>query len=159
MRLAWTSAVALAAIGCVAAFAQVPVAKPETCLKVRTAALRLDAISATIRACTIVIGDQSQPRPVHAAATAQRGMLYARRWGLTDATKDANQAIADISAAMDFRVFDDSKIQQLLIWRGRLYEATRQMKKAGDDYRAVLRLAPFDETARAALLRLDAPTH
>lgn len=157
MRLAGASAALL--VLSFAASAQVPVTQPDACLKVRTAALRLDAIAATIEACTSVIADQSQSRRIHADAFAQRGILYARRWRLTDTSADAQLAIADISRALDFRLLGNGQIHQLLIWRGALHEATRQPALASDDYRAVLRIAPLDETARSALRRLDAPTN
>ena len=159
MRLGWASATALVAIGCANAFAQGAVTKPRACLDVQTSVLRLDALSATIEACTFLIQDRNQPRRVQAEAIGQRGVLHARRWGLTDSARDAHQAIVDISAALDFRVLENGKVQQLLIWRGTLYEGVKQPAKAGDDYRAVLRIAPFDETARAALLRLGVPSN
>jgi hypothetical protein len=158
MRFACAGAAVLA-IGCSAAWSQVVVTRAEACLNARTAVMRLDAIAGTIESCTAVINDKSQPISVHADATAQRGILYARRWRLTDLAQDAHSGIADISEGLRFNLFKDDKKHQLLIWRGELFEATRQTAKAADDFRAVLRIAPLDEIARAALRRLDAPTN
>ena len=157
MRFAWISAALL--IGCSMARSEFAAARLEACLNVRTAALRLDAIAETIQSCSAVMTDKSLPALIFAETVAQRGILYARRWRLTDLVQDAHRGIADISEGLRFNIFKDEKRQQLLIWRGELYEATGQALKASDDFRAVLRIDPSDETAKAALRRLDAPTN
>ena len=158
MRFVWVGAILLAAC-CSAALAESAGIKPETCVSVRTAALRLGELAETIRSCTNVINDKSLTETVRLEATAQRGILYARRWRLTDVLQDADQAIADFSEGLRSNSIVQEKRHQLLTWRGELYEATGQARRARDDFTAVLRISPSDENARAVLRRLDAPTN
>ena len=99
MRFVWAGAILLTA-GCWTALAEPVGIKPETCLSVKTAALRLGELAETIRSCTGVINDKSLTEAIRLEATAQRGILYARRWRLTDVLQDAREAIADFSEGL-----------------------------------------------------------
>jgi hypothetical protein len=158
MRLFWIG-VALLILTCTVVRSELAIQSPDACLNVRTAALRLDALAETIQSCTSILNDTSLPAAVYAEVIAQRGMLHARRWRLTDLVQDAHRGIADITEGLRSHVFEDEKRRQLLIWRGQLYEAIGEPSKANDDFTTVLRIAPSDEIARAALRRLGAPTN
>jgi tetratricopeptide (TPR) repeat protein len=158
MRFVWAGAILLTA-GCWTALAESAGIKPETCLSVRTAALRLGELAETIRSCTGVINDKSLTEAIRLEATAQRGILYARRWRLTDVLQDAREAIGDFSEVLRVNTIAREKRHQLLTWRGELYGSTGEARRARDDFTAVLRISPSDEIARAALRRLDAPTN
>ena len=140
----------LLSVGIAPALAQ-PVELVRGCLVESIAPLRLSELAQVISRCEQVIGDTASSQVLRGQALAQRGLLYAKRWSLVETEPDALHGIADITEGLRLHNPEKAKKQHLLNVRGQLYLATAQLKKAVDDFKAVLAEAPDNESARAGL--------
>ena len=146
----------LPAIGVAPAFSQ-SAQNVSACLTGSIAALRLIQIAQTISNCDQIIDDAAAPPELKGQARGQRGLLLARRWAIVEKSQDAFGAIDDITEGLRIHTPTPEKRQRFLLVRGQLYIATGQLRRAADDFKAVLAESPNDDAAKAGLRRAGTP--
>jgi hypothetical protein len=131
--------------------------KVSSCFEPWTANLRIAQLDHGIELCSKIAEDRSAPAKARGEALAQRGLLHARRWSIVELQSEALQGIADITEGLKLHTPDSGRKSHLLVVRAQLYVATGQLRRATDDYRAVLAAEPDNEPAKAGLRRIGQP--
>ncbi len=139
-----------------AARAELP-RKISTCFEEYLAPLALGQLEEAASLCDQIIKEKSASPATRGAALAQRGLIYARQWRITERLPQAVEAIADITEGLRLHAPDKDRKLLLLIVRAQLYVTVGQTRRAADDYLAVLAENPDDAVAKAGLARLGPP--
>lgn len=134
-----------------------PVRKISTCFEQYVAALRLSQLEEAILHCDQIVEDKAAAPDRRGQALAQRGLMYARRWSILSAHPHALQGIADITEGLQLHTPTIARRHDLLIVRAQLYAAVGQLRRAAEDYRAILDRDPTNDAAQQGLRRLGEP--
>ena len=134
-----------------------PVRKVTTCFEQNIAALRLSQLDEAISYCDQIAGDNAAPSDRRGQALAQRGLIHARRWSMISSEPEALQGIHDITEGLRLHAPPTERRHHLLLVRGHLYAVVGQLRRAAEDYRAILDSNPANSAAREALKRLAVP--
>ena len=152
-----TAITALVVAGVLPALSQVvPI---QTCFEESVAALRLSQLEQGIGHCDKLIEDQATPATRRGEALAQRGLMRARVFTLVATPGPttlamATQSIAHITESLRLHSPAVERRHVLLVIRAQLYAATGQIRRAAEDYAAILRDDPNNAEARRGRDRL-----